>query len=73
MIAAATAWDALATELQSTAASYGLVIDGLANESWTGPSSAAMAAAAAPYVTWMSATGAQAKAAADQAKAAVSA
>ena len=73
MIAAATAWDALATELQSTAASYGLVIDGLANESWTGPSSAAMAAAAAPYVTWMSATGAQAKAAADQAKAAASA
>jgi PPE-repeat protein len=73
MIAAATAWDALATELQSTAASYGLVIDGLANESWTGPSSAAMAAAAAPYVTWISATGAQAKAAADQAKAAASA
>ncbi|MDT5219434.1 MAG: hypothetical protein QOF15_1539 [Mycobacterium sp.] len=73
MIAAATAWDALATELQSTAASYGLVIDGLANESWTGPSSAAMAAAAAPYVRWMSATGAQAKVAADQAKAAASA
>ncbi|OBK24501.1 PPE family protein [Mycobacterium asiaticum] len=73
MIAAATAWDALATELQSTAASYGLVVDGLANESWTGPSAAAMAAAAAPYVSWMAATAAQAKAAADQAKAAVSA
>jgi PPE-repeat protein len=73
MIAAATAWDALATELQATAASYGLVVDGLANESWTGPSAAAMAAAATPYVAWMSATAAQAKAAADQAKAAVSA
>ncbi|MDP7726140.1 PPE family protein [Mycobacterium sp. TY814] len=73
MIAAAVAWDGLAAELQSTAASYGLIVDGLANESWTGPSAAAMAAAAAPYVAWMSATSAQAKAAADQAKAAVSA
>ena len=73
MLAAATAWDALAAELQATAASYGLVIDGLANDSWTGPSAAAMAAAATPYVTWMSATAAQAKAAGDQAKAAVSA
>lgn len=73
MIAAAVAWDGLAAELQSTAASYGLIVDGLANESWTGPSAAAMAAAAAPYVAWMSVTAAQAKAAADQAKAAVSA
>ncbi|MFV8315523.1 PPE family protein [Mycobacterium sp. 23] len=73
MIAAAVAWDGLAAELQSTAASYGLIVDGLANESWTGPSAAAMAAATAPYVAWMSATAAQAKAAADQAKAAVSA
>ncbi|CAM2858623.1 PPE family protein [Mycobacterium intermedium] len=73
MIAAATAWDALAAELQSTAASYGLIVDGLANEEWIGPSSAAMAASVAPYVTWMSATAAQAKAAAEQAQAAVSA
>lgn len=73
MIAAATAWDTLASELQATASSYGMVVEGLANESWTGPSAAAMAAAAAPYVAWMSATSAQAKAAADQAKAAVSA
>lgn len=73
MIAAATAWDTLATELQATASSYGLVVDGLANETWTGPSAAAMAAAAAPYVSWMSATAAQAKEAGDQAKAAVSA
>ncbi|GAB3019088.1 PPE family protein [Mycobacterium bourgelatii] len=73
MIAAATAWDALAAELQSTAASYGLIVDGLANEEWIGPSSAAMAAAVVPYVAWMSATAAQAKAAAEQAQAAVSA
>ncbi|RUP04064.1 MAG: PPE family protein [Mycobacterium sp.] len=72
MLAAAAAWDALANELQSTAASYGTIVEGLANE-WTGPSSAAMAAAAAPYVMWMMETAAQAKAAAGQAQAAVSA
>jgi PPE-repeat protein len=73
MIAAATAWDSLASELQATAASYGVIVEGLANESWTGPSAVAMASAAAPYVSWMMATAAQAKAAADQAKAAISA
>jgi PPE-repeat protein len=50
-----------------------VIVDGLANESWTGPSAAAMAAAAAPYAAWMSATAAQAKVTADQAKAAASA
>ncbi len=68
MLAAASAWDELATELQSTAASYGSTISSLAAGPWTGPSSIAMAAAAAPYVAWMSATGAQAEEAATQAK-----
>ncbi|OBI45673.1 PPE family protein [Mycobacterium sp. E796] len=68
MLAAAAAWDELATELQSTAASYGATIESLATGPWTGPSSIAMAAAAAPYVAWMSATGAQAEEAASQAK-----
>lgn len=68
MLAAAAAWDELATELQSTAASYGATIENLAAGPWTGPSSIAMAAAAAPYVAWMSATGAQAEEAATQAK-----
>ncbi len=68
MLAAAAAWDELATELQSTAASYGSTIESLATGPWTGPSSIAMAAAAAPYVAWMSATGAQAEEAAIQAK-----
>src|SRR6201982_349500 len=68
MLAAAAAWDELATELQSTAASYGSTIQSLAAGPWTGPSSIAMAAAAAPYVAWMSATGAQAEEAASQAK-----
>jgi PPE-repeat protein len=73
MLAAAAAWDELAMELQSTAASYGSTIESLTTGPWTGPSSIAMAAAAAPYVAWMSATGAQAEEAATQAKLAAAA
>jgi PPE-repeat protein len=73
MLAAASAWDGLATELYSTAASYGSVISGLTAGSWLGPSSVSMAAAAAPYVAWLSATAAQAEVAATQAKAAAAA
>ena len=68
MLAAAAAWDELAAELQSAASSYGSTIEGLVVGRWTGPSSIAMAAAAAPYVTWINATGAQAEQAATQAK-----
>ena len=48
MSAAATAWDELATELQSTAASYSAVISGLTSGPWIGPSSLSMAAAVTP-------------------------
>ncbi|MEZ0352679.1 PPE family protein [Mycobacterium sp. pR1184] len=68
MLAAAAAWDELAAELFSTAAQYGSTIQSLTVGPWTGPSSIAMAAAAAPYVQWMSATGAQAEQAGIQAK-----
>ncbi|MEE6140757.1 PPE family protein [Mycobacterium sp. 050128] len=68
MLAAAAAWDELAAELYSTAALYGSTIQSLSVGPWTGPSSIAMAAAATPYVQWMSATGAQAELAATQAK-----
>ncbi len=68
MLAAAAAWDELAADLQSTASSYGSTIEGLVVGPWTGPSSIAMAAAASPYVTWISAAGAQAEEAAGQAK-----
>jgi PPE-repeat protein len=70
MVAAAAAWDGLAAELRSTAASYSSAISGLAAE-WLGPSSAAMTVAAAPYAAWMSAAAAQAEQAAAQARAAV--
>ena len=73
MLAAAAAWNGLAAELQSTAASYGSAISELTSGSWVGPSSQAMEAAAEPYVTWMSATAGQAELAATQAQAAAGA
>ncbi|MGH3422142.1 MAG: PPE family protein, partial [Streptosporangiaceae bacterium] len=73
MRAAAAAWDGLAAELQSTAASYSSVISSLTSGAWAGPSSLSMAAAVAPYLTWMSGTAAQAAQAATRATAAASA
>jgi PPE-repeat protein len=72
MLAAAAAWDELAAELYLIASSYGLVISDLAS-GWLGPSSIAMAAAAAPYVSWMATTAGQAEETGAQAMAAVAA
>ena len=71
--AAAAAWDGLSSELQSTAANFQSVISGLVSGDWTGPSSEAAAAAAAPYVSWLSTTAGQAEQTASQARAAASA
>jgi PPE-repeat protein len=73
ILAAASAWDAMAAELGSAASSYGSVVNSLAEGSWLGPASAAMAAAATPYVQWLSATSAQAEQTGYQAKAAAAA
>jgi PPE-repeat protein len=73
MTAAAASWDSLATEVSLAAGDYGSVISCLTSGPWRGPASASMVAAAAPYVSWMNATAAQAEQAADQAKAAASA
>jgi PPE-repeat protein len=72
LLAAATAWDALASELQTTAASYASTIGELTT-SWQGPSSAAAADAAAPYTAWLSDTAAQAEQTASAAQAAAAA
>ena len=72
LLAAATAWDALASELQTTAASYASTIGELTT-SWQGPSSAAASDAAAPYTAWLSSTAAQAEQTASQAQAAAGA
>lgn len=73
MLAAAAAWAGLAAELQSTAASFSSTISSLTGGPWVGPSATAMAAAATPYATWVSATAAQAARAATQATAAAAA
>ena len=73
MLAAASAWNGLAAEMRATALSYGSVLTALTSEEWYGPASASMAAAAAPYVSWMSVTAAQAEETAARAKAAAGA
>jgi PPE-repeat protein len=73
MLTAASAWDQLSAELGSAASSYASVVSALTDGSWHGPASASMAAAAAPYVAWMSTAAGQAEQTADQAKSAAAA
>ena len=70
---AATAWDGLAQDLSASASSFDSVIVGLTSGPWAGPASASMAAAATPYVGWLTAAAGQAAAAAAQARAAAAA
>jgi PPE-repeat protein len=70
---AATAWDGLAQDLQASASSFDSVIVGLTSGPWAGPASASMAAAATPYVGWLSTAAGQATSAAAQARAAATA
>jgi PPE-repeat protein len=73
MLAAAAAWDGLAADLHSTAASYQSVIWDLTGAAWLGPSSASVAAAVAPYIAWLTTTAALCEETATQAKAAAAA
>ena len=73
LVTAASAWNALAAELNQTALGYDNVVTQLASEDWIGPASASMAAAVQPYVEWLNATAAQAEQAATQASAAAAA
>jgi PPE-repeat protein len=73
LLVAATAWDGLASDLSAAASSFRSVVSGLAGGPWSGPASLSMAAAATPYVGWLSAAAGQAEAAASQARAAATA
>jgi len=73
LIAAATAWGRLASELSTAASEYNAALASLASEGWTGPSATAMTAAAQPFTAWMSTTAATAAQAATQAQAAATA
>lgn len=72
MLAAAAAWDAIATQLESAAGGYFSEVSGLTGQ-WLGPSSMSMAAAAAPFIGWLEASAAQATQTAAQAYAAAAA
>jgi PPE-repeat protein len=73
LLAAVAAWDGLASELSLAASSYQSTVMELTGGAWLGPASAAMAAAAAPYVAWMNTTAAAAEQTADQGRAAAAA
>jgi PPE-repeat protein len=73
LFGAASAWDGLASDLSGAAASFDSVVTGLTNGPWSGPASLSMAAAATPYVGWLSAAAGQAEAAASQARVAATA
>ncbi|KZS67914.1 PPE family protein [Mycobacterium ostraviense] len=73
LFVAAWAWEALAAELAGSASAFDAVIAGLTGGPWAGPASVSMAAAAAPYVGWLSAAAAQAETAAASAGAAATA
>ncbi len=73
MMAAASAWDGLASELSLTATGYTSAVTELTSSPWLGPASRAMAAAATPYISWLSAAAALAEETANQARAAAAA
>jgi PPE-repeat protein len=73
LVAAAAAWEGLASELGSAATSYRAVVSDLTGGPWVGPSSVSMAAAAAPYVAWMTTTAAAAEQTASQLASAIAA
>jgi PPE-repeat protein len=72
-VTAASAWNAIAAELQSAALNYQNVVTQLTSDEWTGSASAAAAQAAAPYAEWLASTAAQAEQAAIQSQAAAAA
>jgi PPE-repeat protein len=73
LMAAASAWDELAADLETTATNYQTVITQLTGGPWLGPSSARMASAAAPYVAWLQGSSVQAAQTSTQARLAAAA
>lgn len=72
-LAAAAAWDGVGAQLRATAAGFESIVSSLTGQVWLGPSSQAMAVAAAPHVTWLNTTAAQVEQAATQVRVAAAA
>jgi PPE-repeat protein len=73
LMAAASAWDELAADLETTANSYQAIIAQMTGGPWLGPSSAQMASATAPYIAWMQGSSIQAAQTSAQARLAAAA
>jgi PPE-repeat protein len=73
LLEAAAAWDELAADLESTATQYQTAVTNLTTGPWLGASSAHMASAAEPYITWLQSTATEAAQTGAQAKAAAAA
>ncbi|GAB3036196.1 PPE family protein [Mycobacterium bourgelatii] len=73
LLEAATAWKGLSAELATAADSFASVTSSLVGGPWQGASATAMAEAAAPYTSWLSAAAASAESTATQALGVVSA
>ncbi|MHA7650229.1 PPE family protein [Mycobacterium sp. ML4] len=73
LLAAAAAWSGLAADLQVAAAGHRSVLSELTGGPWVGPSSAALVAAAAPFISWLDGGAEDAGQAATQAFAAAAA
>jgi PPE-repeat protein len=73
LISAGTAYNNLAAELSTAATSWESIVSNLTTENWTGPGSAAAAAATAPHVAWLGQTAAALEAAGAQAYASAAA
>jgi PPE-repeat protein len=73
LMAAASAWDELAAELETTATSYQAVIQQLTGGPWLGPSSVQMTSATAPYIAWLQGSSLQAAQTSAQARLAAAA
>jgi PPE-repeat protein len=73
MMAAATSFSSLSSELSTNAAAYESVISQLTGSEWQGPSSSAMAASAQQNIEWLQTTSAQLQEAAAKATASAAA
>lgn len=73
LLEAASAWDSLSADLESTATQYQTLITNLTTGPWLGPSAARMAAATAPYIAWLQGTAATAAQTGSQAQVAAAA
>ena len=73
MMAAATSFSSLSSELSTNAAAYESVISQLTGSEWQGPSSSAMAAAAQQNIEWLQTTSVQLQEAAAKATASAAA